>query len=133
MVSTVNALSGSAYTSNGVANLDVENFAHILDMVNDRQEAEEITLDDIADLRPPAYINRIASLQTFRCTNGREEIISNDPDYDSQSIHKLWTRVLEQGRITMNGTTGHPVCQPRSHTGTPCIYSPTHIKVTSTE
>ena len=75
----------------GVANLDIENFARILDMVNDRQEMEEITLEDIADLRPPPYMNKTASLQNFRCTNGREGTISNDPDSHSQSIHRLWT------------------------------------------
>ena len=72
-------------------------------MVNDRQEMEEITLEDIADLRPPPYMNRTATLQNFRCTNGRVGMISNDPDHHSQSIHKLWTRVMEHGRNTLGG------------------------------
>ena len=84
----------------GVANLDVEKFAQILDMVNDRHEVAEITLEDIADLRPPDYMNQAADLQTFRCTNSRELIIPDDQDYHAQSIHRLWTQVMKYGATT---------------------------------
>ena len=74
-------------------------------MVNDTQRAEEITLEDIADLRPPAYMNKMADLQTFRCTKGRVGIIPHDPDYTSQSVYNLWNQAAEHGTVSRGETT----------------------------
>ena len=53
-------------------------------------------------------------------------MISNDPDHHSQSIHKLWTRVIEQGRNTLGGspsalskTSSVTEAAPLPHTQTP--------------
>ena len=89
----------------GVANLDKENFLQLLDRVNDRNMAEEITLEDIQDLRPPAYMNQIATLQTFRCTNNRTFSTPVDPDRHHQAIHKLWNLVKRNGQTPKMGTT----------------------------
>merc|ERR1711895_142260 len=72
---------------------------------NDTQREQEITLDDIADLRPPAHMNRMANLRTFRCTKGRVGIIPQDPDYTSQSIYKLWQQCAEQETVSGGITT----------------------------
>ena len=89
----------------GVANLDKENFLQLLDRVNDRNVAEEITLEDIQDLRPPAYMNQIATLQTFRCTNNRTSSTPIDPDRHHQAVHRLWNLVKESGQTPKMGTT----------------------------
>ena len=114
----------------GVANLDKENFLKLLDRVNDRNMAEEITLEDIQDLRPPDYMNDITALQTFRCTNNRTFSAPVDPDHHHQAIHKLWTLVKENGQAPRMGTTAlvqTPAAtgaHPLPHSGTPERPSP---------
>ena len=112
----------------GVASLDKEIFMRLLDRVNDRNAAEEITLEDIQDLRPPDYMNDITTLQTFRCTNNRSFSTPVDPDHHHQAIHNLWNLVKGNRRAPKMGTTSiTPAAtgaHPLSHSRTPEKPSP---------
>merc|ERR1711895_298394 len=83
---------------------------------NDTQREQEITLDDIADLRPPAHMNRMANLRTFRCTKGRVGIIPQDPDLTSQSIYRLWQQCANQETVpSHNGLLRRPPTHTLGH------------------
>merc|ERR1711994_112166 len=113
----------------GVANLDKEIFLRLLDRVNDRNAAGEITLEDIQDLRPPNYMNQSTKLQTFRCTYNRNFKKPVNPDHHHQAVNDLWNMVKENGRHSQTGTlifTQTPTTKgnPLPHNGTPERPSP---------
>ena len=114
----------------GVANLDKENFLRLLDRVNDRIAAGEVTLEDVQDLRPPDYMNHSTKLQRFRCTNDRNFTKPVDPDHYHQAVNNLWNLVKENGQQPKLGTiifTQTPTANagiPLPHNGTPERPSP---------
>jgi len=114
----------------GVANLDKENFLKLLDRVNDRNREKEVFLEDIQNLRPPAYMNQTATLQTFRCTDDRTFSTPIDPDRHHQAIYKLWNLVKGNGQTPKMGTTAlaqipaATETHPLPHSGTPDRPSP---------
>ena len=126
----INCPKGFCVHIRGVANLDKENFLRLLDRVNDRNAAGEITMEDVQDLRPPDYMNHSTKLQRFRCTNDRNFTKPLDPDHHHQAVNDLWNLVKENGHHPRVGTLifTEPLTAneetPLSHDGTPERPSP---------
>ena len=101
-------------------------------MIDDRQEMGQITLEDVADLRPPTYMNQTTDLQTFRCTDNREFTKQDNPDKYATAIHDLWTQVKKCGQTMKRGNTTDLIksappteATPLPHTRTPERPTPT--------
>ena len=99
---------------------------------HDRQEMGQITLEDVADLRPPTYMNQTTDLQTFRCTDNREFTKQDNPDKYATAVHDLWTQVKKCGQTMKRGNTTDLIksttpteATPLPHTRTPERPTPT--------